>query len=58
VTEPQGSWDWLEQAAKEARAVIDHLYAEGRSSIADERQPPAEHWPGETAAADATGTSP
>ena len=56
MTEPQGSWDWLEQAAQEARAVIDHLYAEGRSSIADE-QPPAEHWPGETAGADAAGTT-
>lgn len=54
MTEPRGAWDWLEQAAQEARDMIDHLYSEGRSGLEDQPRP-AEKWPG---TADATGTSP
>ncbi len=49
VTEPNGQWGWLEQAAREAREIIDRLYAEGRSEL--EEHPVAtpgtvDRWPG------------
>jgi hypothetical protein len=48
VTEPDGSWGWLEQAAQEAREIIERLYTEGRSELADQAGTPAkEGWPGQ-----------
>lgn len=35
MTEPNETWSWLEQAAQEAREIIERLYAEGRSGLAD-----------------------
>ena len=51
MVEPNGTWDWLEQTTREARAVIDRLYREGHTGIAAtaKAEPqPAETWPPDT----------
>lgn len=40
MTDPNGSWAWLEEAAREARQAIENLYVEGRSQLVDDPTPP------------------
>lgn len=48
MTETNGQWAWLEQAAREAREMIDRMYAEGRSGLVDDNPAanPVDGWPG------------
>lgn len=51
VSESNVSWGWLEQAAREARDVIERLYTEGRTAVAEACPEEREHGYPATAAA-------
>jgi len=49
VAEANGTWEWLDRAAQEARDTIDRIYAEGQQKLdADDATAPAEQWPAGT----------
>ena len=47
VAEADGTWEWLDRAAQEARDTIDRIYAEGHHQL-DADVTPAEQWPAGT----------
>ena len=43
MAQANGSWDWLDKAAQEARDTIDRLYMEGHNQLdGHETTPPAD----------------
>lgn len=50
VAEADGTWDWLDRAAQEARDTIDRIYLEGHHQLDadDATPPPVEQWPAGT----------
>ena len=47
MAEADGTWEWLDRAAQEARDTIDRIYAEGHHQL-DADATPAEQWPAGT----------
>ena len=41
MPEPNGAPDWLDQAERDAKAVIERLYTEGRTALGDDPAVPA-----------------
>ncbi|HEY1575337.1 MAG TPA: hypothetical protein VGG05_28695 [Pseudonocardiaceae bacterium] len=40
MTDAQQQWDWLEQAAQEAREIIDRLHGEASATLRHDRMDP------------------
>lgn len=50
MAEANGTWEWLDRAAQEARDTIDRIYLEGHHQLDadDAPAPPAAQWPAGT----------